>query len=166
MGAYTRQRTYRNEIHHARNTASWNRHNRPICLLEEVGHDISELKYNVCDFIVEICKENGEEYPSSSFYDLLGGLSLYLQHEKNFNDKLMSATYKEIRNTLDNVMKERTHAGIKGCPECDVVTENHKQILWEKGILGESNPDQLRRTIFFLCSLRFGLRGGQEHSEL
>ena len=99
-------------------------------------------------------------------YDLLGGLSLYLQGEKDFDDKLMSNTFKEIWNTLDNVMKECTHAGIKGHPECDVVTENHEQILWEKGILGESNPDQLRRTIFFLCGLKFGLWGGQEHSEL
>ena len=78
----------------------------------------------------------------------------------------MSTTFKEIRNTLDNVMKERTCAGIKGRPECDVVTENHEQILWKKGILGESNPDQLRRTIFFLYGLWFGLCGGQEHSEL
>ena len=107
-------------------------------MLEEVAHDISELKYDVCDFIVEIRKENGQEYPSSSLYDLLGGLSLYLQREKNFNDKLMSTTFKEIRNTLDNVMKEHTSAGIKGCPVCDVVTENHEQILWEKGILGRA----------------------------
>ena len=54
-------------------------------------------------------------------------------------------------------MKERTCAGIKGHPEHHVVTENHEQILWEKGILGESNPDQLRRIIFFLCGLKFGL---------
>ena len=99
-------------------------------------------------------------------YKLLGGLSLYLQHEKNFNDKLMSTTSKEIQNNLDNVMKECSRAGIKGHPEHDVVTENHEEILSEKGILGESNPDQLRRTIIFLCGLRFGLCGGQEHSEL
>ena len=82
MGTYTWWRTYRNEIHHARNTASWNRHNRPIRSLEEDAHNISDLKYDVCDFIVEIHKENGQEYPRTSLYDLLGGLSLYLQRER------------------------------------------------------------------------------------
>ena len=27
--------------------------------------------------------------------------------------------------------------------------EEHEQILWEKGILGEDSPDRLRLTVFF-----------------
>ena len=43
--------------------------------------------------------------------------------------------------------------------------EEHEQILWEKGILGEDSPDKLRKTVFFI-GVRFGLRGWKEQYEL
>ena len=48
-------------------------------------------------------------------------------------------------------MKERSAEGIKGRPERDYISDEHEQILWEKGILGEDWPDKLRQTIFFSC---------------
>ena len=41
-------------------------------------------------------------------YDLISGLSLYLEREHWFTDKLVSGAFRAMRNTLDNVMKERT----------------------------------------------------------
>ena len=38
--------------------------------------------------------------------------------------------------------------------------EEHEQILWEKGILGEDSPDKL------LIGVRFGLKGLKEQYEL
>ena len=64
---------------------------------------------------------------------------------------LMSLAFKEIRNTLDNIMKERSAEGIPGRPEFDYISEEHEQILWSKGILGEDSPDKLRQTNFFSC---------------
>ena len=108
---------------------------------------IPDLKHDVCNFIVEICKENGNQYPSGSLYDLLQGLSMYLEHEHGFENKLMSGAF---QNTLDNMMKERTAEGIKTRPECEPIMEDHEEILWSKGILGKDSPDMLRKTIFFL----------------
>ena len=34
--------------------------------------------------------------------------------------------------------------------------EEHEQILWEKGILGEDSPDKLRQTVFFWLVLGLG----------
>ena len=67
-----------------------------------------------CDFIVEIRKENGKQYPSSSMYNLISGLSLYLEREHGFTNKLVSGAFRSVRNTLDNVMKERTAEGMAG----------------------------------------------------
>ena len=75
---------------------------------------MDELQADLCDFIVEIRKENGEQYPSSSMYDLISGLSLYLEREYGFTNKLVSGTFRSVRNTLDNVMKERTAEGVWG----------------------------------------------------
>ena len=109
---------------------------------------MDELQADLCDFIVEIRKENGEQYPSSSMYDLISGLSLYLEREHGFTNKLVSSALRSVRNTLDNVMKERTAEGW-GRPERDPILEEHEQVLWEKGILGEDSPDKLRQTVFF-----------------
>ena len=78
----------------------------------------------------------------------------------------MSGAFIEIRNTLDNIMKERSAEGIPGRQERDYISEEHEEILWEKGILGEDNPDRLRKTIFFLVGVRFGLRGCKERHDL
>ena len=127
---------------------------------------MDELQADLCDFIVEIRKENGEQYPSSSMYDLISGLSLYLEREHGFTNKLVSGAFRAVRNTLDNVMKERTAEGVGGRPERDPILEEHEQILWDKGILGEDSPDKLRQTVFFLIGVRFGLRGLKEQYEL
>ena len=46
------------------------------------------------------------------------------------------------------------------------ILEEHEQVLWEKGILGEDSPDKLRQTVFFLIGVRFGLRGLKEQYDL
>ena len=166
IGAYERWRTCRAQIFSARYTATWTRHNRPIAPLHETAKQIDDLKVDVCDFVVEIRKENGDQYPASSLYDLLGGLSLHLEREHGFSHKLMSGAFREIRNTLDNIMKERSAEGIPGRQERDYISKEHEEILWEKGILGEDNPEKLRKTIFFLVGVRFGLRGCKEQHDL
>ena len=75
---------------------------------------MDELQADLCDFTVEIRKENGEQYPPSSMYDLISGLSLYLEREHGFTNKLVSGAFRSVRNTLDNVMKERTAEGVGG----------------------------------------------------
>ena len=82
---------------------------------------------------------------------------MFLECEHGFENKLMSRAFREICNTLDNIMKERSAEGIPGRPEHDYISEEHEQTLWEKGILGEDNPDKLRKTIFFLVVVWFGL---------
>ena len=126
---------------------------------------MAELQADLCDFIVEIRKENGEQYPSSSMCDLISGLSLYLEREHGFADELVSGAFRSIRNTLDDVMGGRT-AGGWGRPEGDLVLEEHGRVLWEKGMLGEDSPDKLRQTVFFLIGVGFGLRGLKEQYDL
>ena len=58
----------------------------------------------------------------------------------------MSGTFKEIRNTLDSIMKERIAEGVQE----KTSIEEHEEILWQKTILGEDSPDK-RRNIVFDC---------------
>ena len=82
--------------------------------IDASAKNVDELQADLCDFIVEIRKENGEQYPSSSIYDLISGLSLYLEREHGFTNKLVSVAFRSVKNILDNVMKERTAEGMGG----------------------------------------------------
>ena len=102
------------EIFHQRYITKVTHYNREIKPIDASAKDVDELHADLCDFIVEIRKENGEQYPSSSMYDLISGLSLYLEREHGFTNKLVSGAFRSIRNILDNVMKERTANGVGG----------------------------------------------------
>ena len=112
LGPYNRWRSFRSEIFHQRYTTKITHYNREIRPIDTSAKDVDDLQADLCDFIVEIRKENGKQYPSSSMYDLISGLSLYLEREHGFTDKLVSGAFRAVRNTLDNVMKERTAEGV------------------------------------------------------
>ena len=54
IGAYERWHALRSQIHSARYTATWTRNNRPIPPIHESAAMEPDLKWDVCDFIVEI----------------------------------------------------------------------------------------------------------------
>ena len=92
-------------------------------------------------------------------------LNSYIAHEMpDLNMKLLSDTFKCVKNTLDTIMADQAAQGL-GVPKMeDYVTEEMEEKLWKMGMLGESNPDQLRNTILFLVGSRFGVRGGKKHA--
>ena len=47
-----------------------------------------------------------------------------------------------------------------------VVSEEIENFLWDKSSLGNSNPEVLFRTTFYLIGLNFGTRAGDEHRKL
>lgn len=50
--------------------------------------------------------------------------------------------------------------------QAPVVMEADEEQLWEKGELGNSSPQQLVHTLFYLNGIHFGIRGGAEHHNL
>ena len=110
--AYNRWRSFRSEIFYQRYTTKITHYNREIRPIDQSAKDVNELESDLCDLIVEIRKENGEQYPSSSINDIISGLSLYLEREHGFTDKLVSGAFRAVRNTLDNVIKEGTAEGM------------------------------------------------------
>ena len=42
-----------------------------------------------------------------------------------------------------------------------MLTLDHKNTMWENGILGESNPTQLRKTVLLLIGIHIGLHAGE-----
>ena len=71
----------------------------------------------------------------------------------------MSGSFRVIRNTLDNVMKERTAEWVVSRTEREPILDEHEAIVWDKGMFGEESTDKLRRIVIFFIGLKFCLRG-------
>ncbi|CAC5407040.1 unnamed protein product [Mytilus coruscus] len=65
-------------------------------------------------------------------------------------------------------MKERAIEGLGANTrkQADVISVDEETSLYDKGILGVDNPQQLLDTLLYLCGLHFALRGGTEHRRL
>ena len=95
----------------ARNKAAPSLKLSPILVeLSEMTKD--EINYTVSRFIMEICKKNGEIDPGCSLKQIVLCLQFYL-NKFGVNWKLLSDPYHmQLRNTLDNTMKDTAKSGI------------------------------------------------------
>ena len=82
-------------------------------------------------------------------------------------DFFTDSKFRILRNTLNARMKLLTRAGI-GVEKnrSEPISVDEEEILWSKGMLGNSSPDILRDTMVYMCGLYFALRGGMELRQL
>ncbi len=126
-----------------------------------------KLVRSLCCFLNEVCRQDGADYPGNMLYSLVVMIQLHL--EKQGKDwKLMDGKqFPCVRNTLNNLMKQRALAHIsKAAKSAEPISVNNEQKLWDEGVLGEMQPDQLRLTLMYLLGLTFALHGCREQHAL
>ena len=138
------------------------------CDLEDIETiNKSDLLFALCRFITEVKKLDGSEFPPKTLYDIIIcvqfkldtlGLSWRLLNDKEFKD---------LRFTLDNLMKQHTSEGIGiTVRKAQVLNEFEEDVLWNMGLLETSNPVTLLNTVVFIIGKGFALRAGKEHRQL
>ena len=103
------------------------------CDLEDVQSITQEsLKYSLCHFITEIKKLDGGDFPPRTLYDLVICMQFYLEI-KGFSWRLIcDEVFKEVKFTLDNLMKARTERGLgTSVRKAMVLNVCDEDILWE-----------------------------------
>ncbi|CAC5422106.1 unnamed protein product [Mytilus coruscus] len=138
----------------------------PNCLQKDLVHmDKTELSTSLQYFIAEAKKKDGGKYPSNSIYDLFSSIQGGKSSSINF---FTDPEFLWARQVLDAVMKERATDGLGANTrkQAGVISVDEETSLYDKGILGVDNPQQLLDTLLYLCGLQFALRGGTEHRRL
>ena len=136
-----------------------------VCDFEDKASISGEtLKFALCRFITEVKKLDGTEYPSHTLYDILICVQFHLEC-LGFSFRVISDdTFRDIKFTLDNLMKECTATGIGiSVQKAQVLSSTDEDNLWSLGYLGMNTPDQLLNTVVFCIGKGFALRAGQEH---
>ena len=126
-----------------------------------------ELCYSLSRFICEVIKEDGEDYPGQSLYELVINLQMHLEQLGKTYKFLSEESFLQVKNTLDHTMKQRAAAGLGvNKKKAETISIEEEELLWQRGILGDTTPSRLLVTLIYLFGLHFALRAGKEHRNL
>ena len=134
--------------------------------------DISSLRKEIvvpvlCKFITEVRKIDGSEFPARTLYDIIICMQFWFE-SNGLNWRLISdGEFKDLKFTLDNLMKERASSGVgNAIKQAEVLTFTDEDLLWSQGLLGVHSPTALLNTVVFQLGLTCSLRAGKEHRSL
>ena len=151
----------------------WSAHRRQVCasysdwpthLMIAVP---SELNYWLSKFVLETRKADGDNYPPDTLYVICSGLQRFIRETRPEINLFKDPAFTGFQRTLDGEMKrlQSLGLGVKK-KQAEPITVEEENLLWDKGLLGEENPQALLDTILFLCGIHFALRSGEEHRSL
>ena len=132
---------------------------------ETINHD--SLVFALTRFVTEVKKLDGSDFPGKTLYEIVICIQFHLE-TMGYAFKLISEEgFKDVKYTLDNVMKMCTAQGIGSkVKKAEVLTATHEEYLWSIGLFGTDNPEQLLNTIVFIIGKGCALRAGKEHYAL
>ena len=123
----------------------------------------TDLNFALCRFIKKL---DGNDYSPNTLRKIVIMVQMYLQKNGIFWKLLDQSEFVQLCNVLDNTMKERHATGLGVCQSSKIITLDHENKMFNQGILGESNPQQLLDTMIYMIGMHCALRGGLEHNKL
>ena len=124
--------------------------------------DVESMKFWLCKFIIEARRADGDYYPPDSLYSICCGLQRSLKFADRADISIFSdKSFSHFIGTLDAEMKRLRATGKYQKRKAEVIGTEEENILWEKGLLGDHNPQALLDTLIFYIGLFFAIRGGE-----
>ena len=137
----------------------WRDHRNSLPSLEWIRCDLDKKStidydsfvFTVTRFLTEVKKLDGTEFPGKTLYDITICLQFHLE-STGIGWKLLNKQYfRDIKFTLDNLMKLHTSKGIgNSVKKAQILSGTDEKFLWSMGFLRTQNPGVLLNTIVFL----------------
>ena len=128
---------------------------------------VATLNAAVPQFLSEVRKLNGASFLGRTLYDIVICIQFHLEINGFCFKLLNDERFREIKWSLDNLMKLRTAEGVGvSVRKAQILSQSEEEFLWSLGLLGSSNPEVLLNTVIFVIGKGFALRAGKEHQAL
>ena len=112
-----------------------------------------DLDFFLARFVAEVRKEDGQEYPGKTIYEMIFSLQCYLCFQRKgplFLIDKKGCKFRNLNSSLNFVLKERAGEGIGSITsKAEVITPHQMEYLGQNGFLGSDTPELLRNTILF-----------------
>ena len=109
---------------------------------------LAELQHWLCYFILELRKKSGTKFPPNSLYHICYGIMRYVRMNGMNVDFFKNKEFSEFCNILDSEMKRLQAVGLGTRQrKAEVISFEDEELMWEKGILGDDNPQSLLDTM-------------------
>ena len=157
--------------------ASWAKDRKSLPNVDPLdgNHELSEditsmsiksLQFWLPKFVLEVRRQDKQHYPLDSLSNICSGLQRSLKFCDCADVKLLTdSKFSRFQGTLDAEMKCLRSTEKYKEQQAEVIHIEHEDMLWSKGLLGDTSPQVLLDTLFFYIGLYFAIRGG-EHRQL
>ena len=127
-----------------------------------------ELNVLMCRFFMSVKKKDGSHYEPVSFTSFHRSLQRFLNDKGSPLNLLKDQQFKKSREVLSARKKQFVVENAKGNrPQAArELTAEEEDELFRLGEFGDSNPEALQRTVWWLLSLHFGFRARDESRRL
>ena len=118
-------------------------------------------------FFAKVCKQDGGKYEPENLCTMLASLEHFVREKGQVLSIQKDREFEGCRKVLNGRAIDLRENGMgKRKKRSDPLSEQEEEQLWQRKVLGASNPKSLDYTIFFMLSQHFGTSGCQEHHQL
>lgn len=134
--------------------------------LEEIP--ATELNVLLCRFFMTITKKDGSVYEPVSLTSFQRSVQRYLNDTNSSLNIFKDQEFAKSREVLVARKRQLVEKFAKGNrPQAArALTEAEEDLLFEKGLFGDHEPEVLQRTVWWALSLHFGFRARDESRKL
>jgi len=138
------------------------------CISESIEvMDAQRLDKVLSQFYAEVKKQNGQDYEPDSLRVMQSSIHRYLIEKHCTFNILKDKEFITSRKTLEGKAKMLREQGMgKKRNSSKALDKGEEDILWNYQKLGDFSAISLVRTMWFVCTQHFGLRGVQEHTTM
>ena len=126
-----------------------------------------DLNRLLCHFFVKARSRSGNEYEPDTLTGFQRSIDRYLRENGRTRSIITDREFQGSREALQAKRKALRSKGKGRRPNAsDPLTKEEEDLLWERGQLGDHNPEVLVRTSWYTSTMHFGWRSRDEQRKV